>query len=435
MPNLPIWVTPHPILAVPDATLLEYAKGAIDHIIYAVTQAQEEAEETKGAGPKTISFTGKDYADAHEAFNKHLLQIRAGDGLPLIPPTKEKVEWMLIGTNRSPDDVVVTAHPSGKSVTVEGIAINVVMAGAIPAYMPVIIAALEAWDEYHWGWSCVTTTGACAPFVLVSGPIVEQLDVNSKGNCLSGYGWRANTTIGRSLEMIFHTIGGAIPGITDMSMVGMPHTIISIVLAERKDVIDELGWPTYSEERGFTKDQNTIAVATASMGCADTVGYGIATSEEFLTRLVEGFPILGGAFAGPEGRAGYLILTPEMARLFAEFAPTKAEAVKVFLNKLNEDKVWTLEDALEKVDLMEGSWWARLTEEEKAAWGNKEVRFFSSDPFEWAVLVAGGPGKGAFHYPRNLFERGQSLVMKEIELPANWDEILDSAAIEPILMP
>jgi hypothetical protein len=419
-----MWITPHPILAVSEEKLREYAKGAMDNIVYNLTHAPEEVTETKSSAAKTLTFSGKDYADVYDAFNDYLLKIRGGDGLPLIPPTRAKVDWMLKGTDRAPDEV-----------TVEGVAINAVMAGALPVYMPVIIAALEAWDAYHWGWSCVTTTGACAPFILVSGPITEQLDINSKGNCLSGYGWRSNIAIGRSLEMIFHTIGGAIPGVTDMSMVGMPHTIVSIVMAERTDVIDEIGWPTYSEERGYTREQNTVAVATASMGCADTVGYGISTSEEFLTRLVEGFPILGGAFAGPEGRAGYLILTPEMARLFGEFGPTKAKAVEVFLNKLNDEKVWTLEDALEKVDLMEGSWWARLTKEEKAAWGNKEVRFFTSDPFEWAILIAGGPGKGAFYYPRNLFKTGEPPIMREIALPKNWNELLREAAIEPIPMP
>jgi len=434
MPNLPVWVTPHPVLGVSDGTLGEYARSGLDFITYALTHRPQEVVGKKSPGPKTLSITGKDYADAYEEFNQYMLRIRAGDGLPLVPPTREKVDWMLRGTDRRPGEIVVIAHPSGKPVTIEGIAINAVMAGAIPAYMPVIIAALEAWGEYHWSWSCVTTTGACAPFVLVSGPIVEQLDINSKGNCLCGYGWRANTTIGRSIEMVFHTIGGAIPGVTDMSMVGMPHTIVSIVLAERTDAIDEIGWPTYSEERGFSRQQNTVAVATASMGCADIVGQGIGTSDELLTRMVEAFPILGGAYAGPEGRAGYMTLTPEMARLFAKFGKTKAEATKVFLSKLCDEKVYTLEDALEKLDLMKNSW-TRLSQEEKAAWRDKKIRFFSPDPFEWSILVAGGAGKGVFYYPRNLFRRGQSLVMKEIRVPGNWEEILKEAAIEPILMP
>ena len=76
-----------------------------------------------------------------------------------------------------------------------------------------------------------------------------------------------------------------------------------------------------------------------------------------------------------------------------------------------------------------------MSQEEKAAWRDKKIRFFSPDPFEWSILVAGGAGKGVFYYPRNLFRRGQSLVMKEIRVPGNWEEILKEAAIEPILMP
>jgi len=219
-----------------------------------------------------------------------------------------------------------------------------------------------------------------------------------------------------------------------MSMVGMPHTIVSIVLAERMDAIDEIDWPTYSEERGFSRQQNTVAVATASMGCADIVGQGIGTSKELLTRMVEAFPLLGGAYAGPEGRAGYITLTPEMARLFSQFGSTKQEAVKVFLSELCDQKVYPLEEALEKLDLME-SWWARSSDEDRQFWKDKKIPFFSPDPFEWSILVAGGAGKGVFYYPRNLFRKGQSMVMKEIQLPARWDELLKEAAIEPILMP
>ncbi len=89
---------------------------------------------------------------------------------------------------------------------------------------------------------------------------------------------------------------------------------------------------------------------------------------------------------------------------------------------------------MEKLDLID-IWWSRLSEEERAAWGKKDIRFFSSDPFEWCIVVAGGAGKGAFHYPRNLFQRGQSMVMREIRTPSNWDKVLEKADIQPVPMP
>ena len=150
--------------------------------------------------------------------------------------------------------------------------------------------------------------------------------------------------------------------------------------------------------------------------------------------MVESFPFLGGAYAGPEGRAGYITLTPEMARHFAGFGRTKDAAVRVFLSRLCEEKAYILEVALEKLDLMK-NWWARTSDEERAFWRERKMSFFSPDPFEWSILVAGGAGKGVFYYPRNLFKRGQSMVMREITLPARWDELLKEAAIEPILMP
>ncbi len=435
MPNLPRWVTPHPIAGVPDEALSGYAEKAIDDVINALTHAPEKVEAEKTAGTGLIEVAGKDFNDALENFNKMCLDLRWGDGLPLVPPTRDKVDLMLRGTDRSPDSTVVVARPSGRAVTVESVAVNAVMAGALPAYMPVIIAILEAWDEVPWGWGCVTTTGACSPFVLVSGPIAQQLDVNSRGNCLSGYGWRANATIGRTVELIFKTVGGARPGITDMSTVGTPRTIVPIVFAERMDLLDELGWPTYAEERGYTCEQNTVAVEAISMGECNMGGSGVASGEQLITRLVEMMPLSGGAWVGPEGKAGMLVLPPEMARHFAELGRTKAEAVRAFLRKLAEERAYTLEDALAKIDMMETIWWAGLSAEEKAKWGDKKVLFYATDPDEWSILVAGGPGRMSYFFQRDVYKKKASLIMKEIELPANWGELLKEADIKPIPMP
>jgi hypothetical protein len=122
------------------------------------------------------------------------------DGLPLLPPTRERVDWMLMGTDRSPDEIAVHARPSGRAVTIEAIAISAVMAGLSPPIFPVIVATLKAWDETPWLGS-VTTTSPAAPLIVVNGPIVRQLDINSKSNA-AGYGWRANATIGRTIELI-----------------------------------------------------------------------------------------------------------------------------------------------------------------------------------------------------------------------------------------
>lgn len=434
---IPFWLSAHPVIGASEEKLDAQAKQALDSIVTALTTAPRAVEATPAERKaKTLRFRAKTLAEATDDFNDYLYRMRASDGLPLVPPTRAKVEAMLAGSDLAPQDVVITVYPSGKPVTAEIVATNAVMAGALPAHFPVIIAALKAWSDYHWAWAAITTTGSCAHFVLVSGPIVDQIGINARGNCLSGYGFRPNLAIGRAMQLVFHTVGGGQPGVTDMSMVGLPHTLVGIVCAERTDVCDEIGWPTYSEQRGFRRDQNTVAVATASTGGGvDLLGSGISSSDELFHRLVANFPVLGGAFAGPEGKAGQFIMTPEMARLFAELGATKAEAVQKLLDALAERYHWSVPDALRDIDLMEGTWWNLLSAEEKERWRDQRVRFFSRDPFEWNFLVCGGPGRGVFHFPRNAFVRGESLIMKEIELPKAWDKVLEDSNIVHISMP
>ncbi|MCK4829204.1 hypothetical protein KA005_76480, partial [bacterium] len=259
------WVTPHPTVGKSSEVLRKETEDALDDIIQGLTRVSETAVKEREAEATTIDIKGTDYFDAFEKFNHYFLKERWGDGLPLFPPTREKVDWMLTGTDRALGEVVVKTRPSGRAATVEAIAINAVMAGAIPAYLPVIITALEAWDECAWGWGSVTTTSPAAPLVVVNGPIAKQLDINSKSNA-TGYGWRANTTIGRTIELVFNTIGGTVPGYTDMSIMGCSSTIISTVMAENEDVLHDIGWKTYAELQGFEKEANVLSIVPAFWG-------------------------------------------------------------------------------------------------------------------------------------------------------------------------
>ena len=311
MPDLGVWVTPHPVAGKSGEALRQEADKAIDDIIRALTRPREKKGKEVAKESNTITFEGTDFFETFERFNRHCLQERWGDGLPLVPPTREKVAWMLTGTDRSLGDKVVMARPSGRIVTVEAVAINAVMAGALPAYMPVIITALEAWDECPFGWGSVTTTSPAAPLVVVKGPIAKQLDINSKSNA-AGYGWRANTTIGRTIELIFKTVGGAIPGITDMSITGDARTITSTVVAENEDVLNDIGWPSYAETLSLPKDANILTIGPAFWGFEE-IWIKADSPEELLrcliwevsTKVREGIMGWGGGL--------FLLMSPEHA--------------------------------------------------------------------------------------------------------------------------
>ncbi|GIX47117.1 MAG: hypothetical protein KatS3mg131_1328 [Candidatus Tectimicrobiota bacterium] len=134
------------------------------------------------------------------------------DGLPIIPPTEARVQRMLAATRRAPHEVLGRIPPRWGEATVEKIAINAVMAGCLPEYLPVLLTAVEAMlaPEFNL-FGIQATTHPVAPLLILNGPLARQLEVNSGYNAY-GPGWRANATLGRALRLILLNIGGGPPG-------------------------------------------------------------------------------------------------------------------------------------------------------------------------------------------------------------------------------
>ena len=431
MPELGMWVTPHPVMGKSSEVLRKEAEGAMDDIIHALTRPREERVKEKVTGIKTIKIEGADFFDALERFNQYFLKERWGDGLPLLPPTREKVDWMLTGTDRSPDEMVVKARPSGRIVTVEAIAINAVMAGAAPAYMPVIVTALEAWEDCPFGWGSVTTTSPAAPLVVVNGPIAKQLDINSKSN-VAGYGWRANTTIGRTIELIFKTVGGAIPGVTDMSIAGDARTITSTVVAENEDVLDDIGWMTYAESQGYSKDANVLTIGPTFWGFEE-LWIKADSAEELLRCLI--WEVSSKAREGVMGWGGglLLLLAPEHAKILAKDGWTKEKVMHYLSSTL--PRHWCFSKG--KLREVFKAAYPRTPEDIRALPDDALLSGYSTEPDDYVIFVAGGAGNESqswrvwrWNPPYN-----PGFVSREIKLPRNWGEILEKAKIVPMPMP
>jgi len=144
------------------------------------------------------------------------------DGLPVVPPTPARVLRMLAGTSRAPGDIVGAIPPGFETCTVEKAAINAVMAGCRPDYLPVVLAALDAALDPDFAWSgLLSTTMGAGVAVLVNGPIAKRIGMNAGLNAL-GHGNRANSTIARALQLIAINVGGAAPGGVDRSTLGHP---------------------------------------------------------------------------------------------------------------------------------------------------------------------------------------------------------------------
>ena len=184
------------------------------------------------------------------------------DGMPLIPPTPERVMRMLGGTKRDPQEVIATVPPNMGDATVEKVAINAVMAGCRPEYLPVVLTGLEAvcTDEFNIHGVMATTMGA-SPVMVVNGPIRHRLGMNMKLGAL-GQGNRANATIGRALRLAIRNIGGAKPGGTERSTLGNPMKF-SMCFAEWEE---RSPWSPLHVERGFEPEDSVLTVYAMSSG-------------------------------------------------------------------------------------------------------------------------------------------------------------------------
>ncbi len=210
------------------------------------------------------------------------------DGLPLVPPTPERVMRMLSGTRRNAQDVIAQMPPNMGEATIEKVAINAVMAGCKPEYLPVVIAAIEAicTDEFNIHGVMATTMGA-SPVLVVNGPIREHIGMNSGLGAL-GSGNRANATIGRAVRLAIRNIGGAKPGGTDRSTLGNPMKI-TMCFAEREE---RSPWAPLHVERGFKAEDSVVTAFAMTSGPVQIVDQESRAPDEMAGSIALGLKSL-----------------------------------------------------------------------------------------------------------------------------------------------
>jgi hypothetical protein len=247
------------------------------------------------------------------------------DGLPIIPPTEERVWRMIEYAALPPDHVVATIPPPlHAEVTVGGIAVNAVMAGCKPEYMPVIIAAVEGMCEPQFNLSgFMSSTNSHGVAVVINGSIRKKLDVNCGWNCL-GQGRRANATIGRAVSLIVTNIGGFKPGEVDKATHGYPGKY-TLCFGEFEE---ESHWEPLHVERGFRSTDNTVTVF--AIGTTMALISLEPDLREWLRIHADAMAYMGcGRFRMGRGEA-LMVFTPPLTRRTAEAGMTKAD-IKAFL--------------------------------------------------------------------------------------------------------
>lgn len=398
----------------------EAAKLSIEGLTKGLTEKELKKEVEKL--PEFFSFEGGDYAEAVEKIEKYFLNRMYTDGFPILPPTRKAVDRMLEGTDLPRNHIVGIVGNGSGLATVEKIAINAVMAGCLPQYMPVIIAAVEALTDPSFDlYRVQSTAGPAAPLLIVSGPkLIEDLNIND-GFATIGPGWRANTTIGRAIRLILINIGYAWSGSTDMKVMG-PFAKFTTLMAENEAGYQNF-WEPLRVVEGFGKDQATVSVMTiASMiymsGCSVETYF-----DEMIFRMKGAY----NAHVRAWGEENLIVINPSAFDYFREARLSRSE----------------LQQRLYKAGQVPCSFFAKYRGvpidmeafgklPQVPEWMAKKCKESSENlvpvvpkPEDLKIIVAGGRGTASAYY-FDTWGFGKSFfTTKAVKLPKNWKKLLE----------
>ena len=247
------------------------------------------------------------------AFQKLATDAGWGDGLPLVPPTEERVRDHLVASGRFPDECLAELPPRNGRCTVEKLAVNAVMAGASAGAMPLLCAAVEAMADPVFNLFALNTTTSCVvPGMFVNGPARHALSIPFEAGCFGGVGGPA-PAIGRAMRLVMRNVAGQVVGVSSKSVFGQPGRVAGIVVGEWEE---RSPWSPLAERRGFAGDAVTVHGCTGTVDVADIV----ADNGEDLLEIIGASLAFPGtnAFIGAHHGAEILVcLAPPWADLIA----------------------------------------------------------------------------------------------------------------------
>lgn len=357
--------------------------------------------------PREIVFTG-----TFDQVNRFFGDSGWTDGLPIVPPTITRVEEFLKYVNRHPHDEIAILPAANLRATPWNIAVNAIMAGCQPEHMPLIVAAVEALGDENYHLNNIGSSSGLLPYVLINGPIIDQLGIQCGGQLISG---GPNPSIGRAVGLIVRNIAGYRPGTNYMGTFGYP-LVFALAETER-----ESPWEPFHVEHGFDRNASTVTV-----GITNNWGHAPAPSskpdksadqiilEILCKELCKKFRLHANPGRGP--RAAKLMITlllsPPIAKCLADSGYSK-QKVKQYL----------YENA--KMPLREFQWAQKYTSgmqasEEYLGQPDERVALLPSTDIVH-IVVCGDPNRNRMM----SFEGAHAQpTTKEIALPPNWDELL-----------
>jgi hypothetical protein len=271
--------------------------------------------------PRDVVFTG-----SLDEVQEHFLTQGWSDGLPIVPPTPDRVGRFLAATNDDPDTVLGALPPELRAITMTNIAVNGVMAGCRPEYMPVLVAVARCLMDPRFRREDLTSTFGLEPLIVVSGPVVQALDFNT-GTGAMRLGRQANASIGRFLRLLMRNIGGLRipPGTSDAGAIGYS---FNVVMAEDEPSTRAIGWDPFRVDNGFTPESSTASLLLVTNHSAPIYTAG-ETAEEHLETIARILANAIGPWAYTAAVHGgfnpLLLLSPNVARALHEFGVDKDE--------------------------------------------------------------------------------------------------------------
>ncbi len=331
--DLSFVIVPHPMGMIPIEEIRKKAEMAFPDILRMATEWKPEAKlpPMKPVYPAERMKLKGTIEEIHQLFLEKGFSL----GLPILPPTPDRVAKILKGTSRKPDELLGMVPPRMGALTVELVAIHAAMAGCKPEYMPVLIAALEALLDPKANWRGLTTTTATSSvLVIVNGPIIYEIGVASRQGA-AGSGHHANASIGYAINLIADIVGGSKPPSPDKSLLGGPGDFVCWIFGENQLALPP-GWEPYHVDRGFKKTDSVVTV----MGVyppVDNIDHWSVSPEEHLrwwSYLVSPLLSIGGpCWISQMDQPHIIAIGPEHAKLLAGGGWTKEKFQKAFWEK------------------------------------------------------------------------------------------------------
>ncbi len=391
LPHLPVVTVEHPIGGVDPATIRSRGRAAAERVARALTTDPQAPRSATGRAAEEVEAP-----DDLDVFQLFAMTARWGDGLPVLPPTRARVQRLVGGVALDPAAVIGRLAPTYAPATVEAIAANAVLAGATAEHLPVIVAAVRAVATPHFNLEAIqATTHPCGPLVVVNGPVAGRLAMNAGTGAL-GPGNRANAVIGRALRLVLQNVGGARPGDLDRATLGHPGKY-TYCFAENEAASP---WEPLSVERGLARDESGVTVCGSE--APHNVNDHASTTADGLLRT------LAGTLATTGNNNVYLageplvVLGPEHARTLAAGGLAKADVKRALWERARVAMEAFSAENLARFATIDPARFGRL------APGDRLAPALTAD--DMMIVVAGGPGKHSAIVP--TFGTTRSVTVK-----------------------